>query len=149
MVMGNNDELSLLMANLFSFSCVSKSWWVSQEAKSLENTDCLGTAYLIIVCNTGGLPNKITTLLCITARKQDVLLTRFFFCYLKVKFLSWLLYLIPFLALSLLEIQSFSSSPLCIIPRAHLTGGGELPFLNKIFLKLTYLVANSTTYFFL
>lgn len=71
--MGNNDELSLLMANVFSFSCVPKSLWVNQEVRSLETIDCLSIAYLIIVCITGGLPNKITTLLCFLARRQDVL----------------------------------------------------------------------------
>ena len=94
--MGNDDDLSLLMANLFSFSCVSKSLWVSQEGKSLENTDCLGTAYLIIVCNTGGLPNKITTLLRVIARKQDVLLTRFFFVIWKLNFSHDCYILFPF-----------------------------------------------------
>ena len=45
--------------------------------RSLETIDCLSIAYLIIVCITGGLPNKITTLLCVLARRQDVLRSRF------------------------------------------------------------------------
>ena len=66
---------------------------VNQEVRSLENIDCLSTAYLIIVCITGGLPNKLTTLLCVLARRQDVLTTRFLL-YLKVKISLMTFYLI-------------------------------------------------------
>ena len=72
------------MGTLSSSSSITT---ILERTKNLQSIDCLCTVYLIIVCNTDGLPNKTLAWLRVIARRQDVLLN-WGFGYLRVKLLS-------------------------------------------------------------